>query len=211
MKIKPLTIAVIVVFAGFLAASCSKEAQTNANPSAPVNTASDKKTYNSTGVIKGIDANGLKVTIDHEDIPGFMSAMEMTFPAANAKVFDGFAVGDKVTFVLEKSGGKVALVSMAKVAGATAAINGDQVFASNCAECHGLKGEGAKKGIPLISGHALAHSEAEYVQQVMNGKANKMPAFHDKLSPDEVAAVVKYVRTVVQADVKPEERKPHQH
>jgi mono/diheme cytochrome c family protein len=186
-----------------LAASCSK--------SVPANSNAVKKVYNSTGVIKAIDVNTNKVTIDHKDIPGFMSAMEMTFPAENASVFDGFAVGDTVAFVLEKSGGKVSLVNMTKAAVTGPGANGERLFASNCAECHGAKGEGAKKGIPLISGHALAHSEEEYVQQVLNGKADKMPAFRDKLSDEQIDAIIKFVRTVIQADVKPEERKPHPH
>jgi len=210
MKIKVLVFTVTIVVTGILSVSCSNVSPANSTGTTSANSAADKKTYNSTGVIKAFDPGALLVIIDHEDIPGFMSAMEMSFPVANAAVLNGIAAGDKVTFALENTGGKVSVVSMTKVAGAAAAINGEQLFAANCAECHGAKGEGLKKGIPLISGHALAHSEAEYVAQIENGKKDKMPAFHDKLSGDEIAAIVKHVRTVIQSGVTPEQRE-HKH
>ena len=81
------------------------------------------------------------------------------------------------------------------------ASDGAELYKTNCAACHGTSGEGGKKGIPLVSGHALHHTEADYVEQVKDGKDKKMPAFKDKLSPDEIDAVVKYVRNVVQAGI----------
>jgi len=202
MKTRTAAIAMIVTLVIVFAVACSKSVAVNSN--AP------KQVYNSTGVIKAIDLSALKVTIDHQDIPGFMSAMEMTFDMADVSLLNGIAAGDKVAFVLERAGGKVALTSITKT-GNTAAVDGAEVFASNCAECHGAKGEGKKKGIPLISGHALAHSEVEFIERVTNGKERKMPAFRDKLSGEEIAAVVKYVRDVIQADVKPEQRREHKH
>jgi cytochrome c oxidase cbb3-type subunit 3 len=91
----------------------------------------------------------------------------------------------------------------------TPTLDGRQIYSDNCARCHGDKGEGDKKGIPLISGHAIMHTEAEYISQVENGKKGKMPAFKDKLSADEIAAVVTYIRTVLQANVTPEQRMHH--
>lgn len=202
MKTRSKAAAVIFTLAVIFAVSCSRNDGVNSD--AP------KQNYNSTGVIRAIDAAALEITIDHEDIPGFMSAMEMDFTAASANVFNGFAAGDKVAFVLERTGGKVTLTSITK-AGETASVNGAEVYASNCAECHGAKGEGAKKGIPLISGHALAHSEEEFVEQVANGEEKKMPAFRDKLSDDEIAAVVRFVREVIQKDVKKDGNTKHEH
>ena len=79
--------------------------------------------------------------------------------------------------------------------------DGAMIYHENCARCHGDKGEGAKKGIPLISGHALHHSFDEYIEQVNDGTEKKMPAFKDKLSPEEITAVVNHVRNVVQAGI----------
>jgi mono/diheme cytochrome c family protein len=201
MKTSAKATAVFAMLTFIFAASCSKSVSINSN--------AEKQTYDSTGVIKAVDPKTLSVTIDHRDIPGFMSAMEMTFPAANASLIENIAVGNSVAFVLERSSGKVVLVSLTKLPD-TVTVNGEPLFEANCARCHGAKGEGAKKGIPLISGHALAHSEDEYIQQVVGGKAGKMPAFRDKLSDEQIAAIVKYVRTVIQADVKPEQRE-HKH
>lgn len=182
--------------------SCSKSGSISSNSNNP--------TYSSTGIIKAIDTGNAKVTIDHQDIPGFMSAMEMEFPAKDASVFSGFSAGDKVAFSIVRTGSRVPLVSMTK-ASDTPAIGGAEMFASSCAECHGNKGEGTKKGIPLISGHALAHSEKEFVEQVTNGKANKMPAFREKLTDEQIASVVRYVRDVIQKDLKKGADIKHKH
>lgn len=50
-----------------------------------------------------------------------------------------------------------------------------------------------------MKGHALDHSEQDFIRQVEYGEENEMPAFKDKLSKDEIAAVVKYVREVIQS------------
>lgn len=78
-------------------------------------------------------------------------------------------------------------------------VDGAELYRANCAVCHGPKGEGSKKGIPLTSGHALNHTEAQYNAQIRFGKGNKMPAFKDKLNAEEVAATVNYVMNVIQA------------
>lgn len=201
MKMNSKALAAVAILICMLAASCSKSVRTNSN--------ADKKVYNSTAVIKAIDISTNKVTIDHKDIPGFMSAMEMTFSAADKSIIEGIAVGDTVAFELERTDGKVVLTKITKTA-ATVSVSGSDVFAASCAECHGDKGEGAKKGIPQTSGHALAHSEEEYVKQVNNGTPHKMPAFKDKLTPEQIAAVVKYLRTEIQSGVTPEQRE-HKH
>ena len=41
------------------------------------------------------------VTLDHEDIPGLMQAMEMEFKVADAKTLDGLKAGDQVHGRLE--------------------------------------------------------------------------------------------------------------
>ena len=82
-----------------------------------------------------------------------------------------------------------------------ASPDGAELYKDNCARCHGDAGKGSKKGIPLISGHALHHTEQQYLEQVRDGKANKMPAFRDKSSAEEIDAIVKYVRNVMQAGI----------
>lgn len=170
----------------------------------------DKQTYKSVGVIKSVDTDAGKITIDHEDIPGYMTAMEMTEAVSDAKMLETIKVGDKVEFDLERTGSKLVITKLTKI-GEVAIINGGEIYKTNCAECHGGLGEGAIKGISLLKGHALKHSEKEYIERVLNGKGKKMPAFKDKLSAEQIATVVKYVREDLQKDVPKEEKPEHQH
>jgi mono/diheme cytochrome c family protein len=63
----------------------------------------------------------------------------------------------------------------------------------------------------MTSGHAIAHSADEYVKQIENGEGRRMPGFKGKLSPEEIAAIVSYIRDVVQADITPEMRAMQHH
>lgn len=159
-----------------------------------------RRTYQSTGVIKAIDIDAGKITLDHEDIPGYMAAMEMTEAVSDPKMLESLKVGDKVEFDLERDGSKLTVTKLTKI-GEVVITSGGEIYKMNCAECHGTFGEGAEKGISLLKGHALKHSESEYVARVANGKGKKMPAFKDKLSTGQIAAVVRYVREELQKDV----------
>lgn len=194
----------IIVASLFAIAGCTNQGALE--PVKPV----DVKTYKSVGVIKNVDIDAVKATIDHEDIPGYMGAMEMNEKVRDAKLLEGLKAGDKVEFELQRTGSDLLITQLKKI-GEVAIVNGGEIYKTNCAECHGGLGEGAKKGISLVSGHALNHSETEYIAQVSNGKANKMPAFKDKLSTEQIAAVVKFIRTELQKDVSPEARKEHKH
>lgn len=183
---------------------------TNQEPLKPVSPNAELHYYQSKGVVKKIDAENGKLTVDHEDIPGYMPPMEMTEPVKDKAMLETIKVGDKVDFEIERIGSNITYTKLTKT-GEVAVINGAELFKANCAECHGANGEGAKKGIPLVSGHALHHSEDEYIKQVTNGEGNKMPAFKDKLKPDEITEVVKFVRTVIQKNSPKEEKDDDHH
>ena len=189
-----------VIFATFAVFFVSCKTQDELKPVSP-NPA--VHTYNGIGAIKSIDREKAKLTIDHEDIKGYMSAMEMDFLVRDVTLLEKLGVGDKVEFQLERTGEKVVITKMSKI-GEVASLKAPATYKTNCAECHGEKGEGAKKGISLIEGHALHHTEAENIDRVTNGKGKKMPAFKDKLSSEEIAEVVKFVRTEFQAKAKAE-------
>lgn len=87
---------------------------------------------------------------------------------------------------------------------------GADLFARNCASCHGANGQGTKdwktpdaKGVypppPLNgTGHAWHHDLALLRGTVKNGGApvgGTMPAFGDKLSDEEVDAVIAWVQS----------------
>jgi mono/diheme cytochrome c family protein len=180
-----------VVLAVAFVSACSRVDETPAGNTPAI-------TFRSSGVLKNIDTEGRSVTIDHEEIEGYMAAMEMTWPVRDRVALDGLSLGDRVDFEIETVEASTFVTTLTKT-GEVALVNGAEVFKLNCSKCHGDKGEGSKKGIPLISGHALNHSELEYVQRVSDGKEGKMPAFRNKLSADEIKAVVEYVRGTLQS------------
>lgn len=71
---------------------------------------------------------------------------------------------------------------------------GERVFSSNCARCHGSKGGGGM-GPKLADGRVVERypDPADHREVVVNGRG-AMPAWGDKLSHDEIDAVVRYER-----------------
>lgn len=55
-----------------------------------------EKIYDIKGKVVSLDAEQKTVKLDHEDIPGFMRAMEMDFKVQDAKVLTGLKAGDSV-------------------------------------------------------------------------------------------------------------------
>lgn len=75
-------------------------------------------------------------------------------------------------------------------------------YATDCSNCHGREGKGGVVQIPdgpklkvpsLCEGHALKHVDEDYVDQIENG-GDGMPKFKGKLKPEEINALVRYVR-----------------
>ena len=83
---------------------------------------------------------------------------------------------------------------------ASAGGSGDQaalgktVYAANCAGCHGENGQGSGS-FPALAGNAAATGDpAPQIQFVLNGKDGSHK-FGDKLTDQEIAAVLTYIRT----------------
>ena len=83
------------------------------------------------------------------------------------------------------------------------ATDGPAVFATHCAACHGLDGKartpaGKKLGAKDLSeskttDDAIAHQIAEGLKDKKG--AERMPSFKSRLSADEIAALVTFVKT----------------
>lgn len=72
---------------------------------------------------------------------------------------------------------------------------GAEVYAASCAGCHGADGGGGAG--PQLSDGAVVDAfpdEADQVAVVTDGRGG-MPAFGERLSAEEIAAVVAYTRT----------------
>ncbi len=168
----------------------------------------ETQTFTVKAVVVSVDPDAGKITVDHEEIPGYMSAMVMSIAVRDPAILSDVRSGDRIEFELLREGSELLITRINVTENRS---KGEAIFKANCATCHGDRGQGTKKGIPLTSGHALAHSEDEHIGQVRDGKRDKMPPFRDKLTEDEIRAVVKYVRDTLQSGVTDSDRKAHHH
>ena len=81
-------------------------------------------------------------------------------------------------------------------------------IAKSVTEQHGEGGpvklkDGTKLKVPTLrEGHALRHTDAEFVKQITKG-GDGMPAFADKLKPEEINDLIKFIRREFQAGATP--------
>ena len=75
-------------------------------------------------------------------------------------------------------------------------------FTKNCQGCHGPTGEGGPAKTPegkqikvpsLKAPHAVRHSDEELTKMITNGE-EEMPSFKNKLKPEEITEMVRFVR-----------------
>lgn len=94
-------------------------------------------------------------------------------------------------------------------------------FAENCQKCHGANAEGGtvkldsgkKLKVPALrEGHALNHPDSDFVDQITKG-GDGMPAFKDKLKPEDITGLVRFIRHEFQGGrtPPPEPMKPMKH
>jgi cytochrome c551 len=75
------------------------------------------------------------------------------------------------------------------------------IYAESCTVCHGPKGDGGtvtiqgkKLKVPsLKEGHALNHTEEQLAKQIAQG-GDGMPAFKDRLTPEQINELVRFIR-----------------
>jgi mono/diheme cytochrome c family protein len=74
--------------------------------------------------------------------------------------------------------------------------DGAALYRATCQGCHMPHGEGAKGAgmYPALAGNPQVATGAYVADVVLQGR-NGMPGFGDRMSNDQVAAVVNYVRT----------------
>ena len=96
-------------------------------------------------------------------------------------------ITDVVEYVLQISGQKN---------DAAQAAAGKEVFANNCAACHGPDGKGNQQmGAPNLTDAIWLYGgdKATITETVMNGRAGVMPSWNSKLSDAQIRAVAIYV------------------
>lgn len=78
--------------------------QSQSEPGAPA--AAGPERHDMHGKIVSVDKDGKNVTVDHDEIPGFMGAMAMPYPVRDESVLDSLKAGDEVNaqVVVDESG-----------------------------------------------------------------------------------------------------------
>lgn len=77
----------------------------------------------------------------------------------------------------------------------------ESVYKANCAPCHGAAGDAntpAGKAFKVPSFHSdavLKESDANLLTTAKNGRG-KMPAWHDKLSEDQLKELITYIHSL---------------
>ena len=85
-----------------------------------------------------------------------------------------------------------------------------KTFMQVCSACHQESGEGGPVKIEgkllkvpsLKEGHALKHTDEEFAKQISKG-GDGMPPFKDKLSPEQINNLVKFIRRDIQGGAAP--------
>ena len=96
--------------------------------------------------------------------------------------------------------------STAPTASADEFANARAIYTKNCEACHGPNAEGGLAKVnnkqikvpSLKAEHAIKHTDEQLTKMITNGE-EQMPAFKDKLKPEEISEMVRYIRKVVQA------------
>jgi protein SCO1 len=99
-------------------AACGGGASQNQNQG---QTETAEKRYHLAGTIVSIDKEQRHLIVNHGDIPGFMSAMTMPYPVADAKTLDQVSVGDQITADVVVSNGEARLENVVVVKKGTGA------------------------------------------------------------------------------------------
>jgi Cu/Ag efflux protein CusF len=91
----------------------------SAQVSAPVATpkarkSSNAKSYSGTGVVRLINLEEGWLEIDHEEIKGFMPAMQMEWSVIDREMLKRVSVGDKVNFTVEDDNGTEFITELKK-------------------------------------------------------------------------------------------------
>jgi protein SCO1/2 len=85
----------LAVLLALLPLACSK--RETAEPSKTTAASASAKRYDLRGIIRGVDAAKREVTVDHEEIVGYMDAMTMSFPVRDdPQVFEILRAGDRL-------------------------------------------------------------------------------------------------------------------
>ena len=79
-----------------------------------------------------------------------------------------------------------------------AAQSASRIFASKCASCHAPDGKGSTGGAPNFreAGWQSSRTDGALTASIRDGKGNLMPAWGKELTPAQIAALVRHIRSL---------------
>ncbi|NNE45847.1 MAG: copper-binding protein [Rhodothermales bacterium] len=102
----------LLIIAG-LTAGCTSDKDSSAASADSTSTATvEVATFEGLGLVMSVLPNRKYVVVDHEDMPGFMSAMKMPFALRDTSVATGVAAGDSVRFTVEVQGPNIHMIQI---------------------------------------------------------------------------------------------------
>jgi mono/diheme cytochrome c family protein len=86
------------------------------------------------------------------------------------------------------------------------APTGQDEYLSTCARCHQAEGSGFRDVYPPLAGNPIVtlHDPNPTIEVVLEGRGG-MPGFRDAADPDELAAIISYIRDAWGNDASPVE------
>ena len=119
MRNSPLFIVSLWLFCCFTAACQSQQTSIehqNNNPAAstlPKGVTS--ATYHGVGTVEAVNQKNRRLTINHEEIKGYMQAMSMEHYVKDASLLDSIEPGDRVEFTLNDTAGIAVITELKKL------------------------------------------------------------------------------------------------
>jgi mono/diheme cytochrome c family protein len=79
---------------------------------------------------------------------------------------------------------------------ATVTLTSNPVFQNNCAKCHGKTAEGKFLHGPSLTSKKIADASSEDLLNIISHGKGHMPKFANKLTPEEIDALVHEVKAL---------------
>ncbi len=187
-------------------------------------TTAEPEAYRGRGILRSVAAEKGEVVIDHEDIPGMMMGMTMSFEVADRAMLEGLSPNQLVDFRVKRAEDRYQILTIEAsspappllhedapgAAGSTVAVRGEGNYATYCTACHGPRGDGDGPMAALLDPKPTQHSDAalmsafsdEQLFKVIKdggpavGKSPQMAAWGELLSDQNIRDLVDYVRSL---------------
>src|SRR4029077_7755454 len=112
-----LSVAVVGLCIWLIGCSSQRpQSQTQAQPASQPQQSQPAR-YDLKGKVVSVDKAGKTVAVAGEDIPGFMSAMTMSYPVKNEQLLETLSTGDQITAKIIAQGSEYWLENIAVVGG----------------------------------------------------------------------------------------------